>query len=97
MDLNRNHIFCAGLVFLLLGVEFFYVDALVLTPEATRILAEHTKHPMVQASNVADAAVGGKTQLPPHRLQIPEWLGWCFMSIGGVLVLHSLAMPKPSG
>jgi hypothetical protein len=97
MDLNRNHVLCAGLVFLLLGLEFFYVDALILTPDATRILAEQTKHPVVQASNVADAALGTKTPLPPHRLQIPEWLGWCFMSIGGVLVLHSLAMPRPGG
>ena len=39
MDLNRNHFFCAGLVFLLLGAECYYVDSLILTPDATRILA----------------------------------------------------------
>ena len=97
MDLNRNHFFCAGLVFLLLGAECYYVDSLILTPDATRILAETTNHPMAQASVTSDALIGAKAPLPPHRLQIPEWLGWCFMSIGAVLVLHSLAMPKPKG
>jgi hypothetical protein len=32
---------------------------------------------------------------PKKVVQPPEWLGWCLMSIGGVLVLHSLAMRKP--
>jgi hypothetical protein len=27
----------------------------------------------------------------------PEWLGWCLMSVGAVLALHSLSMPKPGG
>jgi hypothetical protein len=34
---------------------------------------------------------------PKKVIQPPEWLGWCMMSIGGVLILHSLAMRKPGG
>ena len=34
---------------------------------------------------------------PGHAksLQPPEWLSWCLISVGAVLCLHSLAMPKP--
>jgi hypothetical protein len=35
--------------------------------------------------------------LPRKTVRPPEWLGWCFMSVGGVLILHSLAMPRPNG
>jgi hypothetical protein len=27
----------------------------------------------------------------------PEWIGWMLISLGSVLVLHSLAMPKGPG
>ena len=52
---------------------------------------------MAQASIPGDPAGGAKIAFPPHRLQVPEWLGWCLMSIGAVLVLHSLALPRPKG
>ena len=34
--------------------------------------------------------------VPQHRtFQPPTWLGWALMSVGAVLILHSLAMGKP--
>ena len=37
----------------------------------------------------------GTFAAPRKVLQPPEWLSWCMISIGAVLCLHSLAMPKP--
>jgi hypothetical protein len=41
------------------------------------------------------AVTGGGSAGPRKVLQPPEWLGWCLMSVGAVLVLHSLALQKP--
>jgi hypothetical protein len=95
MDINRNQIFAVGLVFLLLGLEFLMVDALILTPEATKILAEEMEHPVATATNGVDSLLGTQSSVPSTTLHPPIWLGWCLTSIGFVLVLHSLAMPKP--
>ena len=37
----------------------------------------------------------GTPAAPRKVLQPPEWLSWCLISVGAVLCLHSLAMPKP--
>lgn len=96
MDINRNQYFLAGLVLLLLGIEFRSVESVQLTPEFTNFLAERTGHPAVAASDTIDSLVGAKTSLPPKTVAIPEWIGWCFLSIGAVLTLHSLAMQRPA-
>jgi hypothetical protein len=95
MDITRNQYFFAGLVFLLLGLEFNMVDTYTLTAEFTQFLADRTGHPM--------AAVGATTQTlfqtdsPPiqKNWRPPEWLGWSLISLGSVLILHSWAMKKP--
>ena len=30
-----------------------------------------------------------------HRVEPPSWLGWALVSVGSVLILHSLALKKP--
>ena len=40
---------------------------------------------------MGDASIGRKVVQPP------QWLGYALLSVGSVLVLHSLAMPKPGG
>lgn len=99
MDLNRNQFFFAGVLILLIGLQLRLVQSYVLTPEATRILAKQA----VAANSgptpprLAFAASGGSPLLPSARKVIrpPEWLGWCLLSVGSVLILHSLAMRKP--
>ena len=95
MELNRNQYFFLGIVVLLLGVQVRNVSAFVLTPEATQFLAEKTN------SSSSDSALmslsnnlGAGSQKVLHP---PEWLGWCLMSVGAVLILHSLAMKRPGG
>lgn len=95
MDLNRHQFLFIGLIFLLLGVQVRYVSAYVLSPEATQFLAEHTGQSSPATSSVFNATSNAGAG-PRKTLKPPEWLSWCLISIGAVLVFHSLAMPKPS-
>jgi hypothetical protein len=93
MDLNRNQFFFLGLFVLLIGVQVRYVSAYVLSPKATQFIAERTGQASASTSffTAATSTFGG----PRKVLQPPEWLSWCLISVGAVLCLHSLAMPKP--
>jgi hypothetical protein len=97
MDLNRNQFFFLGLVVLLVGLQVRCVSAYVLNGKTTQFLAERTgKAPSPVAAsffNMTNGTTGG----PRKVVEPPEWLGWCLMSIGAVLVLHSLAMKRPGG
>ncbi len=97
MEINRNQYFMMGLLLLFIGIQLRLVDSYVLTDKATTFLSEHFQ-------KGADPVADGATRLlraagPPMRkiVRPPDWLGWCLMSIGSVLILHSLAMPRPGG
>ena len=96
MDITRSQFFFVGLVLLFLGVQFRMIETITLTPEFTRFLAERTEHPAVAAVNTVDALAGTETSIPPKTFPPPDWLGWSLVSLGSVLVLHSLAMPRPT-
>ena len=96
MDLNRNQFFFLGLLVLLVGAQFRFVSTYTLNPEATKFLAERTgdsQAASVSFLNMTGGAVAG----PRKVIQPPEWVGWSLISLGSVLVLHSLAMGKPGG
>ncbi len=93
MEFNRNQYFFLGIVILLFGIQVRNVSAYVLTPEATQFLAENTG----SSDNTMMSFSQSMGATPRKVFHPPEWLGWCLMSVGAVLVLHSLAMPKPGG
>lgn len=98
MELNRNQYFFAGVLLVLLGVQLRMVGSYVLTAETTRLLAN--KGQVAASSTPPPLAFGSAASapaLPTTRKVIrpPEWLGWCLVSVGAVLVLHSLSMKKP--
>ena len=89
---KRNSLLMAGFVVLLLGLQVRYVSAYVLNPGATKFLAERTgQSPAATSVFAAFGEVTGARKV----VQPPEWLSWCLISVGAVLCLHSLAMPKP--
>jgi hypothetical protein len=93
VELNRNQYFFVGVVVVLLGMQFRVVKEFVLTEEATQFLAErmHSSNSEgAMASLSANVGVGSQRVIHP-----PEWIGWCLISLGAVLILHSLAMPRP--
>ena len=93
VELNRNQYFFLGVVILLIGLQVRVVSSYILTDEATRFLAERTKRSEVSATMVSFSSDMGA--LPNKVINPPEWLGWCLISVGSVLILHSLAMKKP--
>jgi hypothetical protein len=96
MDLNRNQFFFIGLLVLLIGLQCRCVSAYVLNAKTTDFLAERTGNkPTGVAASFYNMTSGGGG--PQKVVEPPEWLGWCLMSVGAVLVLHSLAMKKPGG
>jgi hypothetical protein len=95
MDLNRHQFLFIGFLLLLIGVQFRYVSAYVLNPEATRFLAERTGQATPGVSSFM-SATAGTSAAPRKVLEPPEWLSWCLISVGVVLCLHSLAMPRPA-
>jgi len=93
MDLNRHQFFFIGLLVLLIGIQVRYVSAYVLNPDTTKFLAERTGQSSTSSSFFS--ATSGTFAATRKVVQPPEWLSWCLISVGAVLCLHSLAMPKP--
>ena len=94
MEINRNQWFLAGLVLLLLGLQFRMIDSFVLTPELTKFLADRTERP-VAAANQTFGTLMRAEAVPPKTVQPPEWFSWALVSVGAVLILHSLSMKRP--
>lgn len=93
MEISRNQYFMVGVIVLLLGIQFRFVETAVLNERATQFLAERSKNSAVASGARFLPAVG-----PPARkiVRPPEWIGWALMSVGSVLILHSLALRQGS-
>jgi hypothetical protein len=91
VDLNRPQMYMAGLIVLLLGIECRIVDSVVLTEPATKFVSEK-----FEQAELASTAPNWFAQTLPVKKTItpPKWIGWSLLSVGGVMVLHSLAMRK---
>lgn len=99
MEFNRNHYFIAGAVILLFGVQFRMVDSYVLNEPASRFLAEKFSSPEKQVATntilpTMELAAPGSS-VPLRTIRPPVWLGWACISVGAVLMLHSLALKRP--
>lgn len=95
MELNRNQFFLLGLVVLFLGIEFRLVESFVLNEKCTKFIMERAKKSEGGLSLSSLMPTAGTA--PRRTVRPPDWIGWALVSIGAVLVLHSLAMPKPGG
>jgi hypothetical protein len=101
MEINRNQYFMIGLVLLFLGIQVKCVESFVLTEKAATFVAKRmnkkesqTARPVMQSFY---AMTGGAANPQRRSFEPPTWLGWALISVGAVLVLHSLAMNKPGG
>jgi hypothetical protein len=92
VELNRNQYFMIGLVVLMFGSQFRYLSAFVLNERTTTFLAEKLNKGGDAQKLMPANGPGIKKRISP-----PEWSGWAMLSLGSVLVLHSLAMKKPDG
>lgn len=95
MDINRNQCFLIGMVVLYLGIQFRMVETVEFTPEFTKILADRSGHPLAAASDLVTGILNQPTKLPPKVYRPQDWIGYSLLSMGSVLILHSLTMRKP--
>ncbi|MFV1967717.1 MAG: hypothetical protein ACC628_19985 [Pirellulaceae bacterium] len=97
MELNRDHYFAIGLILLLLGLQFRFVESFTLTPETTRFLAEKFKKDTepVKNSFVSLLSVTAPSAVMTKQVRPPRWIGFSLLSIGAVLILYCIAMKKP--
>ena len=95
MDITRNQYFFAGLLSILLGVQFRLVESFELTPNFTQFLAERTGHPLASVNEATQTLTQSDKAMARKVVRPPDWIGWSMISIGSVLILHSWGMKKP--
>ena len=97
MELNRNHYFMIGIIFLLLGLQLRTIESFVLNGPASEFVSQKMKSVSSGTPSLGEQLADLPESVAPsqHTLKPPKWLGWAFISVGVVFVLHSLAMKRP--
>ncbi len=93
MEVNRNQYFLAGLVVLFLGLQLRAVETYVLNEKASRFLAER----IPALASADDGLMPSAGPTARKTVKPPAWIGYAVISVGAVLILHSLAMKRPGG
>jgi hypothetical protein len=94
MEFNRNQFMMIGVVLLLLGLQLHMFESCTLNPKTTQFLAARFQD---SGSAAATSTLFASSPAVRKVIRPPNWLGWSLMSVGSVLILHSLAMKKPGG
>lgn len=93
MDFDRNRYFMFGVLVLLLGMQFRMIESFTLNEPTTRAL-----HRVARSSELSQADFGRdvymKVGKPRKTIQPPEWIGWAMLTVGGVIFLHAMVLPK---
>jgi hypothetical protein len=96
MEFNRNHYMAIGLILVLLGLQFRYVESLRLTPQTTKFLAEKLRKEQPPSNPLMSILPKSTPAVAPQKtIRPPKWLGYSLISIGAVLIVQSLGMRKP--
>jgi hypothetical protein len=95
MDIDRNRYFMFGVILFLLGLQFRLVDSFVLNESSTRAL-----HKFAQSSKIADSNVATNLYVdvgnPKKSVKPPNWVGFVLLTVGGVMSLHAMVLPRGS-
>lgn len=92
MELNRNHYFVIGVVLILIGVQVRMVDTYVLNQAASERLIPKPERTL--ANDLSFTNLVSNTTDVRKTITPAPWIGWLVISVGAVLTLHALAMPK---
>ena len=92
-DIDRNRYFMFGVVLFLLGLQFRVVDSFVLNENSTRALQRFSQRASIADSNVATKAYM-QVASPKKSLRPPNWFGFVLLSVGGVICLHAMVLPR---
>ncbi|XZE21791.1 hypothetical protein SH449x_001698 [Pirellulaceae bacterium SH449] len=93
MNLDRNRYFMFGIVLFLLGLQFRSVETFVLNESSTKALHRFAQNSKIANNNALTNAYV-EVASPKKSFQPPNWLGFVLLTVGGVMSLHALALPK---
>ena len=94
MSMYRNRYFLAGILLILLGVQFRMVDSFVLNEPATRALARVSKSGAVADNSSVNSMMMRMYPSPRKRVEPPRWLGLALITVGAIVSFHAVAIPK---
>ena len=89
--------FMIGAILLLLGAQLRVVDSYVLTQKASQFVEAR-----LHTSGLADGGLYDPTfrysvgpyPAPKKTFTPPRWIGWAFLSVGAVLILHGITLSR---
>ncbi len=93
MDIDRNRYFMFGVILFLLGLQFRLVDSFVLNENSTRALQRFAQRTSIADNNIA-TNVYMQVASPKKNLRPPNWLGFVLLTVGGVMSLHAMVLPR---
>jgi hypothetical protein len=97
MEFDRNRYFMVGVLLLLLGMQFRMVDSFVLNETSTRALARFVKDAQLATNDIGTQMYLNMYPAPKKSIKPPNWLGWALLTVGGVICLHAMILPRPKG
>ena len=92
--LNRNHWSVLGFLILLIGLQFYLLDSVKLTPDATEFLAKVTSNKNASTASIASTA-GIDSNYPAYEWKPKDVIPHSLLTMGFVLVFTTLTMKKP--
>lgn len=94
MSMYRNRYFLAGILLILLGIQFRMVDSFVLNEPTTRALARVTQSTPVADNTGMTSFLMTVHPKPMKRVRPPRWLGLAMICVGAVISCHAIVIPR---
>ncbi len=94
MEFDRNRYFMLGIILFLLGMQFRMIDSFVLNESSTRALHRFAKRSQMVSNDHATAMYMSVAPSPKKTVVPPPWFGWVLLTVGGVICLHAMVLPK---
>ncbi|MFK8114222.1 MAG: hypothetical protein AB8B91_18625 [Rubripirellula sp.] len=94
MSMYRNRYFLAGVLLILLGIQFRMVHSFVLNEQATRVLARVSKSTPVADNSAMTSLWLNLSPKPTKRIELPRWIGLAMIAMGVVISCHALVIPR---
>jgi hypothetical protein len=96
LSFYRNRYFLAGILLVLLGIQFRMIDSFVLNESATRALARIDKSAPVADNSGMSSILAQMYPKPVKRIEPPRWMGLAMITLGAVMSCHAVAIPRRS-
>lgn len=94
MSMYRNRYFLAGILLILVGIQFRMVDSFVLNESATQALSRITTSDAVANNASINSLMMSVYPTQMKRVEPPRWLGLAMIAVGSIVACHAVAIPK---